>query len=146
MFTYSSTVIPVPLLVIYLPYYQINMRKPGIYYFQFLYKETYVTGGNSYTFQFLTQGLTIILGQIKCEYVASSVHSLKYIYIYYQGETPLHVSLERHKSVTFMRNLGTFVVFEVELENIRSPGVWALSIVWELHNLYSSSNIAQLIK
>ena len=101
MFTYSSTVIPAPLLVIYLPYHQFNTRKPSIYYFKIFFfnkKETYVTGGNSYTFQFLTQGITIVLGQIKCDYVASKVHSLKKKY--YQGETPLHVSLERHNFVS----------------------------------------------
>jgi len=36
MFTYSSTVIPLPLLVIYLPYHQFNLRKHSIYYFHLM--------------------------------------------------------------------------------------------------------------
>ena len=56
----------------------------------------------------------------------------------YQKETPLHISLERHKFVNSTGSLGTFVVFETALENIRSRDVWALPIVWELHNLYFS--------
>ena len=37
-------------------------------------------------------------------------------------------------------------MFETALENARSLDVWALSIVWELHNLYCSPNIVRLIE
>ena len=63
----------------------------------------------------------------------------------YQKETPLHISLERHKFVNSTGSLGTFVVFETALENIRSLDVWALPIVWELHNLYFSPNTGRFI-
>jgi hypothetical protein len=37
-------------------------------------------------------------------------------------------------------------VFETALKNIRSLNVWALFIVWELHNLHFSPNIVRLFK
>jgi hypothetical protein len=62
------------------------------------------------------------------------------------GESPLHISLERHNFVNSTGSLVTFVVIDIALENIRPLDVWVLSVVWELHNLYSSPSIVRLIK